>query len=60
MPSVELARNQIYKKQISKEINFSDTECQDDVIHLQDKKLQSCSDHTLKIVMILFLLSILH
>ena len=38
MPLVELARNPIYKKQIAKEINFFDAECQDDVINLQDEK----------------------
>jgi hypothetical protein len=38
MPLVELARNPIYKKQIAKAINFSDVECQADVINLQDEK----------------------
>jgi hypothetical protein len=38
MPLVELARNPIYKKQIAKAINFSDAECQADVINLQDEK----------------------
>jgi hypothetical protein len=38
MPLVELARNLIYKKKITKEINFSDAECQVDVINLQDEK----------------------
>ena len=38
MPMVELARNPIYKKKIAKAINFSDAECQDDVINLQDEK----------------------
>jgi hypothetical protein len=34
IPLVELARNPIYKKQIAKEIHFSDVECQDDAINL--------------------------
>jgi hypothetical protein len=34
MPLVELAKNSIYKKQIAKEIIFSDVECQADVINL--------------------------
>jgi hypothetical protein len=34
MPLVELARNPIYKKKIAKEIDFSDIECQVDVINL--------------------------
>jgi hypothetical protein len=38
IPLVELAWNLIYKKQIAKEINFSDVECQADVINLQDEK----------------------
>jgi len=38
MHLVELARNPIYKKQIVKAINFSDAECQVDVINLQDEK----------------------
>jgi len=38
MPLVELDRKSIYKKQIAKAINFSDAECQDDVINLQDDK----------------------
>jgi hypothetical protein len=38
MPLVELARNLIYKKQVAKEINLSDAECQDDVINLKDEK----------------------
>jgi hypothetical protein len=38
VPLVELARNPVYKKQISKVINFSDVECQADVINLQDEK----------------------
>jgi hypothetical protein len=38
MPLVELARNPIYKKQIAKEMNFSDAECQADVINFQDEK----------------------
>jgi hypothetical protein len=38
VPLVELARNPVYKKQISKVINFSDAECQADVINLQDEK----------------------
>jgi hypothetical protein len=38
MPLVELSRNVIYKKQISKAINFFDVECKDDVINLQGKK----------------------
>jgi hypothetical protein len=60
MPLVELSRNPIYKKQITKEIIFFDVECQDGVINLQDENLQSCLDHTLKTVRILLLLSILH
>jgi hypothetical protein len=35
---VELARNPVYKKQISKVINFSNAECQADVINFQDEK----------------------
>jgi hypothetical protein len=38
MPLVELSRNPIYKKQITKEINFSDAEYQVDVINLEDEK----------------------
>ena len=38
MPLVELARNLIYKKQITKEINFFYVECQIDVSNLQDEK----------------------
>jgi hypothetical protein len=38
VPLVELARNLVYKKQISKVINFPDAECQADVINLQDEK----------------------
>jgi hypothetical protein len=38
MPLVELTRNLIYKKQIVKAINFSNSECQNDVINLQDEK----------------------
>jgi hypothetical protein len=37
-PLVELAKNLVYKKQISKVRNFSDVECQADVINLQDEK----------------------
>jgi hypothetical protein len=35
MPLVELAKNPIYKKQISKMINFFDVECHVDMINLQ-------------------------
>jgi hypothetical protein len=35
---VELSRNLVYKKQISKVINFPYAECQDNVINLQDEK----------------------
>jgi hypothetical protein len=35
---VELARNMVYKKDISKVINFPDAKCQDDSINLQDEK----------------------
>jgi hypothetical protein len=38
VPLVELARNPIYKKQISKVINFPDADYQADVIDLQDEK----------------------
>jgi hypothetical protein len=38
MPLGELARNSIYKKQIAKAIHFSDAQCQDDVMNLQDEK----------------------
>jgi hypothetical protein len=38
VPLVELDRNMVYKKHISKVINFSYAECQDDVINLQDEK----------------------
>jgi len=38
VPLVELSIYSVYKKQISKVINFSDVECQDDVINLQDEK----------------------
>jgi hypothetical protein len=38
MPLVELARSPIYKKKITKEINFSNAESQDDVINLQNEK----------------------
>jgi len=38
VPLVELAKNLVYKKQISKVINFSDAKCQADVINLQDEK----------------------
>jgi hypothetical protein len=38
MPMVEIAQNPIYKKKIAKKINFSDAECQDDDINLQDEK----------------------
>jgi len=38
VPLVELTRNLVYKKKISKVINFSDAECQVDVINLQDEK----------------------
>jgi hypothetical protein len=38
MPLVELSRNPIYKNQIAKAINFSNVECQADVINLQDEK----------------------
>jgi hypothetical protein len=38
MPLVELARNPIYKNKITREIHFSDVECQVDVINLQDEK----------------------
>jgi hypothetical protein len=38
MPLVELAKNLVYKKQIAKMINFSDAECYEDVINLQDEK----------------------
>jgi hypothetical protein len=34
IPLVELSRNLIYKKQISKEIKKFDVECKDDVINL--------------------------
>jgi hypothetical protein len=38
MPLIELAKNPIYKKQITKMINFSDAECYADVINLRDEK----------------------
>jgi hypothetical protein len=38
MSLVEFARNPIYRKQITKEINFSKAECQADVINLQDDR----------------------
>jgi hypothetical protein len=38
MHQFELARNPIYKKKIAKTINFSNVECQADVINLQDEK----------------------
>ena len=37
MPLFELAKNPIYKKQITKMINFLDAKCQADVINLQDE-----------------------
>jgi hypothetical protein len=38
VPLVELAKNPVYKKKISKMIIFSDAECYTDVINLQDEK----------------------
>jgi hypothetical protein len=38
IPLVELAKNPVYRKQITKMINFSDLESQSDVINLEDDK----------------------
>jgi hypothetical protein len=38
IPLVELAKNLVYRKQITKMINFSDLESQFDVINLEDEK----------------------
>jgi hypothetical protein len=38
MPLVELSRNPIYKNKITKEIIFSNVECQVDVMNLQEEK----------------------
>jgi hypothetical protein len=38
IPLVELAKNPVYRKQITKMINFSDLENQSDVINLEDDK----------------------